>query len=40
MNKEIERKFAIKYLPKDLKIESNRYTYRAFIYRDNLNILE
>ena len=36
MNKEIERKFAIKYLPKDLKIESIVYIKQAFIYRDNL----
>lgn len=36
MNKEIERKFAIKYLPKELKIESIVYIKQAFIYRDNL----
>lgn len=36
MNKEIERKFAVKYLPKDLKIESIVYIKQAFIYRDKL----
>ena len=36
MNKEIERKFAVKYLAKDLKIESIVYIKQAFIYRDKL----
>ncbi len=36
MNKEIERKFAVKYLPKNLKIESIVYIKQAFIYRDKL----
>lgn len=36
MNKEIERKFAVKYLSKDLKIESIVYIKQAFIYRDKL----
>ena len=36
MNKEIEKKFAVKYLPKDLKIESIVYIKQAFIYRDKL----
>ncbi len=39
MNKEIERKFAIKYLPKDLKIENIVYIKQAFIYKDNLTLI-
>ena len=39
MNKEIERKFAVKYLPKDLKIENVVYIKQAFIYKDKLTLI-
>lgn len=39
MNREIERKYAIKYLPKDLKIESIVHIRQAFIYRDKLTLI-
>lgn len=39
MNKEIERKYAVKYIPKDLKIESAVYIKQAFIYRDKLTLI-
>lgn len=39
MNKEIERKYAVKYIPKDFKIESVVYIKQAFIYRDKLTII-
>ncbi len=34
MNKEIERKYAISYLPKNLKIEKVINIEQAFIYKD------
>lgn len=34
MNKEIERKYAIKYLPEDIKCESVKNIEQAFIYKD------
>ncbi len=34
MNKEIERKYAIRYLPKDIKIETVKNIEQAFIYSD------
>lgn len=34
MNKEIERKYAIKYLPKDIKIERVEEMEQAFLYED------
>ena len=39
MNKEIERKFAVKYLPENLNIESIVHITQAFIYRDKLTII-
>lgn len=39
MNKEIERKYAVKYIPKDFKIESAVYIKQAFIYRDKLTLI-
>jgi CYTH domain-containing protein len=39
MNKEIERKYAIKYLPDDIKIESIKEIEQAFIYRDKNTII-
>ena len=38
MNKEIERKYSVKYIPKNLKIESIVYIKQAFIYRDKLTL--
>lgn len=34
MNKEIERKYEVKYLPKDIKIEKIQNIEQSFIYRD------
>lgn len=34
MNKEIERKYAIKYLPEEIKYESVKNIEQAFIYKD------
>lgn len=39
MNKEIERKYAVKYIPEDFKIESVVYIKQAFIYRDKLTLI-
>ena len=39
MNKEIERKFAVKYLPENLNIESIVHIKQAFIYRDKLTLI-
>lgn len=39
MNKEIERKYAVKYIPKDFKIEKIIYIKQAFMYRDKLTII-
>lgn len=39
MNKEIERKYAIKYLPEDIKIEKIQNIEQAFIYRDENTII-
>lgn len=39
MNKEIERKYAVKYIPKDFKIEKIIYIKQAFIYRDKLTLI-
>ncbi len=39
MNKEIERKFAVKYLPENLNIESIVHITQAFIYRDKLTLI-
>lgn len=39
MNKEIERKYAVKYIPKDFKVESVVYIKQAFIYRDKLTLI-
>ncbi len=39
MNKEIERKYSVKYIPKNLKIESIVYIKQAFIYRDKLTLI-
>lgn len=39
MNKEIERKYAVKYIPEDFKIESEVYIKQAFIYRDKLTLI-
>ncbi len=39
MNKEIERKYAVKYLPKDLKVEKVEEIEQAYLYEDvNTNI--
>lgn len=39
MNKEIERKFAVKYLPEDIKIEKVEEIEQAYLYEDaNTNI--
>ena len=35
MNKEIERKYAIRYLPKDIEIQAVKDIEQAFIYQDN-----
>lgn len=39
MNKEIERKYSVKYIPKNLKVESIVYIKQAFIYRDKLTLI-
>ena len=39
MNKEIERNYAVKYIPEDFKIESVVYIKQAFIYRDKLTLI-
>ena len=39
MNKEIERKFAVKYLPENLNVESIVHIKQAFIYRDKLTLI-
>lgn len=39
MNKEIERKYAIKYLPDDIKIETIKNIEQVFIYRDENTII-
>ena len=39
MNKEIERKYAVKYIPENFKIESVVYIKQAFIYRDKLTLI-
>ncbi len=39
MNKEIERKFAVKYLPENLKIEKVEEIEQAYLYEDrNTNV--
>ena len=39
MNKEIERKFAIRYLPEDIKIEKVEEIEQAYLYEDrNTNV--
>lgn len=39
MNKEIERKYAVKYLPKDIKVEKVEEIEQAYLYEDaNTNI--
>ena len=39
MNKEIERKYAVKYLPKDIKIERVEEIEKTYLYEDaNTNI--
>lgn len=39
MNKEIERKYAVKYLPEDIRIENIYHIEQAFIYRDENTII-
>ena len=39
MNKEIERKFAVKYLPENLNVENIVHIKQAFIYRDKLTLI-
>ena len=39
MNKEIERKYAIKYLPKDMQIEKIEEIEQAFIYQDGNTLI-
>lgn len=39
MNKEIERKYAVKYLPKDIKIKKVQNIEQVFIYRDENTII-
>ena len=39
MNKEIERKYSVKYIPKNLKVESIVYIKQVFIYRDKLTLI-
>ena len=39
MKQEIERKYAIKYIPKDFKIEEATNIEQCFIYRDKLTII-
>lgn len=39
MKKEIERKYAVKYLPKDIKIEKIQKIEQAFIYKDENTII-
>lgn len=39
VNKEIERKYAINYLPKDIKIETVKNIEQAFIYKDENTII-
>lgn len=39
MNKEIERKYAVKYLPDDVKIEKIQNIEQAFIYKDENTII-
>lgn len=39
MNKEIEKKFTIKYLPKDIKIEKIEKIEQAFIYLDKNTLI-
>ncbi len=39
MNKEIERKYAISYLPKDIKIETVKNIEQAFIYKDENTLI-
>ena len=39
MNQEIERKFSIKYLPDDIKIEKATSIEQCFVYSDGLSII-
>lgn len=39
MNKEIERKYAIEYLPKDIEIETIKNIEQAFIYQDGNTLI-
>lgn len=39
MKKEIERKYAVKYLPSDIQIEKNQKIEQAFLYKDENTII-